>query len=144
MARPRAAPPPLARIIDIAEFRAGLRAFLRHSEHACRNWDLTPQRFQLLLAVKGASDGTERSSISTAADRLQLSPNSVTELCARAEEAGLIERAPSDDDRRVVFLRATPEGERRLLGALAESDQYRTELLRAFEALAANLRTATP
>jgi DNA-binding MarR family transcriptional regulator len=133
----------LARVIDIAEFRAGLRVFLRHSERVCRNWDLTPQRFHLLLAVKGAADGSEQSSIGTVADRLQLSRNSVTELCARAEEAGLIERTSSEDDRRVVVLRATREGERRLLGALAESDEYRAELLTAFEALAANLRTTT-
>jgi DNA-binding MarR family transcriptional regulator len=143
VARARTDAPTLARIIDIAEFRAGLRAFLRHSEYACRNWDLTPQRFHLLLAVKGAVDGSEQSSITTVADRLQLSRNSVTELCARAEEAGLIERAPSEDDRRVVFLRTTPEGERRLLGALAESDEHRAELVTVFEALAANLRTAS-
>jgi DNA-binding MarR family transcriptional regulator len=140
----RSTPPevPLDRIVDIAEFRAGLRAFLRHSEHACRRWGLTPQRFQLLLAIKGAADGTEQSSISTIADRLQLSRNSVTELCTRAEEAGLVERASSDEDGRVVMLSLTAEGERRLLGALDETDQYRTELLAAFDALATTLRIA--
>jgi DNA-binding MarR family transcriptional regulator len=130
---------PQARIIDIAEFRAGLRAFLRHSEHACRAWGLTPQRFQLLLAIKGAADGTEQSNISTIADRLQLSRNTVTELCTRAEEAGLVTRTSSDDDGRVVLLSVTADGERRLLGAL---DEYRTELLAAFDALAGTVHTA--
>jgi DNA-binding MarR family transcriptional regulator len=134
---------PLTRIIEIAEFRAGLRAFLRHSEHACRNWELTPQRFQLLLAVKGAPDGSEQLSVTALAQRLQQSRNSVTELCARAEEAGLIERKTSDEDGRIVFIRSTTDGERRLLGVLAESDQFRAELLAAFNAITRSLDTAT-
>jgi DNA-binding MarR family transcriptional regulator len=140
----RSTPPevPLDSVVDIAELRAGLRAVLRHSEHACRRCGLTPQRLQLLLAIKGAADGTEQSSISTNADRLQLSRNSVTELCTRAEEAGLVERASSDKDARLVMLSLTAEGEHRLLGALDETDQYRTELLAAFDALATTLRTA--
>jgi DNA-binding MarR family transcriptional regulator len=140
--RAGAAATPLDRIIDIAEFRAGLRAFLRHSEHACRTFDLTPQRFQLLLAIKGATDGSGQSSVTTLADRLQASRNSVTELCSRAEEAGLVQRASSAEDGRLVLLSVTAEGERRLLGVLGATDAYRDELLTAFEALAGTLRTA--
>src|SRR4051812_46721843 len=134
---------PLTRIMEIAEFRAALRAFLRHSEHVCRNRGLTPQRFQLLLAVVGAPDGSEQLTVTALAERLQQSRNSVTELCARAEEAGLIERRDSEDDGRIVFIRSTKDGERRLLAVLAESDQFRAELLAAFDAIATHLRTAT-
>jgi DNA-binding MarR family transcriptional regulator len=66
---------------------------------------------------------------------LQLSRNSVTELCARAEEIGLIRREPSATDQRVVYLRLTEEGDRRLRGVLLESDLLRRDLDDAFQRL---------
>lgn len=134
---------PLVRIMRIAEFRAGLRSFLRDNERVCRNWDLTPQRQLLLLALKGAPDGSERLSFTELAERLQLSRNTVTELCARAEAAGLIRREPSQTDQRVVYLRVTDEGERRLLGVLTENDASRRELVAAFDELGETLRGAS-
>ena len=127
---------PLERFIKIAEFRASLRTFLRHNERACRHHGLTPQRYLLLLAIKGAADGSERLSFSEVAERLELSPNTVSELCARAEEAGLLTRERSTADGRVVFLRVTPEGERRAAGVIRDSDSERAELLAKFEELA--------
>ena len=134
---------PLVRIIRIAEFRAGLRSFLRNQERASRNWGLTPQRHLLLLALKGAPDGSERLSFTDLAERLQISRNTVTELCARAEKEGLVVREPSTEDQRVTYLRATAEGERRLLGVLNETDDFRGELMNAFEELAETLRKAS-
>lgn len=127
----------------VAEFRLGLRAFLHDSERVCRRWELTPQRYLLLLAIKGAADGSERLSFSELATSLLLSRNTVTELCARAEEAGLLRREGSLTDQRVVYLRLTAEGERRLAGVLDESDAYRRDLVHAFDALARSLRLAT-
>lgn len=135
---------PRERIMRIAEFRAGLRSFLRHNERACRNWELTPQRYQLLLAVKGAPDGSERMSFTELARRLELSRNTVTELCARAEEAGLLTREASETDQRVVYLRATREGERRLFGVIRESDGLRKELVQVFEELSDAFHLAAP
>jgi hypothetical protein len=43
----------------------------------------------------------------------------------------------------VVYLRLTPEGERRLDGALLENEQYRRELSQAFGVLAETYRIAT-
>lgn len=122
--------------MELAAFRAHLRAFLRHNERTCREWGLTPQRYLLLLAIKGAPDGSERLSLTDAAERLQLSRNTVTELCTRAETAGLLRREPSTTDARVVYLRVTPEGERRLSGVVGASDGSRDELLRSFDELA--------
>jgi DNA-binding MarR family transcriptional regulator len=133
----------LERVIDIAEFRACLRAFLRHSEHVARHWDLTPQRYALLLAIKGAPDGAEQLTVSEVADRLQLSRNSVTELVNRAEEIGLVRRTQADHDQRVVYLTLTPEGERRLMGALVENEGARRDLARVFDAVARSFRAAT-
>lgn len=134
---------PLQRIIHVAEFRAGVRQFLRHNDDVCRRWDLTPQRYSLLLAIKGARDRSERLSFTGVAEQLQLSRNTVTELCARAEEIGLIEREPSESDQRVIYLRVTSEGERRLCGVLHESEEDRRALKDAFEHLSETFRIAT-
>ena len=142
--RPQDDPFSPARIVKIADFRARLTSFLRHSERICAKWDLTPQRYLLLLTIKGAPDGDERMSFTQIAERLQLERNTVTELCARAEQAGLIRREPSAIDQRVVYLRLTREGERRLRGALLETDDLRRELAGAFEELRDSFETAWP
>lgn len=133
---------PLERVMEIAEFRAGLRRFLRDSEQVSRRWGLTPQRYLLLLQVKGAPDGSERLSFTALADRLKVSPNTVTELVTRAEQAGLVRRERSGGDQRVVFVRLTEEGERRLQGVLDESDGARRALIRSFEELQKTFKTA--
>ena len=103
-----------------AALRAAVRAFLHRGEQAARRAGLTPQRQLLLLMVKGAPDGSERASIGDLAGRLCLAQNTVTELVARAETAGLQIREPSATDGRVVYLRVTAEGERRLAATVAE------------------------
>jgi DNA-binding MarR family transcriptional regulator len=133
---------PLERVMQIAEFRAGLRQFLRESEDVARRWGLTPQRYLLLLQVKGAPDGTERLSFTALAERLKVSPNTVTELVTRAEQVGLVQRERSGGDQRVVFVRLTEEGERRLHGVLEESDEARRELIRSFDELQKTFKTA--
>jgi DNA-binding MarR family transcriptional regulator len=132
----------LERVIRIAEFRSQLRSFLRHSERRCRSLGLTPQRFLLLLMIEGTPDGSRRARFTDLAARLQLERNTVTELCARAEEAGLIVREASALDKRVVYLRLTKEGDRLLQRALAETDDVRRELLAAFALLADAFRAA--
>jgi DNA-binding MarR family transcriptional regulator len=112
----------------VAEFRAALRRFLRRSERVARASGLTPQRYLLLLMIKGAPDGSRRSTVTELAARLQLAQSSVTELVGRAEEAGLVEREQSSDDGRVAFLRLTQEGERRLDRAFTDLEHERGEL----------------
>jgi DNA-binding MarR family transcriptional regulator len=134
---------PLDRVIRIAAFRSQLRSFLRHSERSCLAVGLTPQRFLLLLMIDGSPDGSRRASFTELAVRLQLERNTVSELCARAEEAGLIARQASALDKRVVYLRLTKEGDRLLQRALAETDDVRRELVDAFELLAGAFLTAS-
>jgi DNA-binding MarR family transcriptional regulator len=97
-----------------AAFRAELRRFLRRSEECARAHALTPQQHMLLLMIAGTDDGT--STVSALVDELQLTQSAVTELVQRAEEAQLVARRPSATDRRVVELRLTAEGRRRLDG----------------------------
>lgn len=117
--------------IRVAEFRASLRRFLRRSETVARAHGLTPQRYQLLLMVKGAPDRSERASVSDLARRLSLAQSTVTELIGRAEDAGLLRREPSTEDARVAYLRLTDEGEQRLAATLAALEEDREMLARA-------------
>ncbi len=100
--------------IALAGLRSSLRVFMRKTEQTARRSGLTPQRHLLLLMIKGAPDGSERSTVTELSERLQLAQSTVTELVRRAEDAGLIVREQSESDGRVVYLRLTPEGERRL------------------------------
>jgi DNA-binding MarR family transcriptional regulator len=122
----------LDELIEAAELRARLRRFEHQSELVAERHGLTPRRYLLLLMIKGAADGSECATITQLARRMRLQRHSVTELVARAEGAGLIERATSDRDRRVVYLRLTAEGERRLLRCFhdnAVERRFLTELL---------------
>ena len=118
--------------VRAAELRSALRRFLRDSERTARHCGLTPQRYLLLLMIKGAPGGRERSTVTELADRLQLAQSTVTELVGRAEEAGLVTRKTSAEDGRVALLRLTPEGERRLDLAFESLETERQELLSTF------------
>src|SRR5215471_10628722 len=113
--------PTIGDVIAVAEFRSALRHFMRRSEKIARQSGLTPQRYSLLMMIKGAPDGTEQST--------------VTELVRRAESAGLIEREQSQRDARVAHLRLTPEGERRLMSSFTALETERAQLRDAFASL---------
>ena len=130
---------PTSDIVAVAEFRAALRSFLRRTERIARQSGLTPQRYLLLLMVKGAPDGSEQSTVTELAERLQLAQSTVTELVSRAEETGLIEREQSDTDARVAHLRLTEEGERRLMLAFTGLATERSNLRNTFAHLNAEI-----
>jgi len=114
--------------IAVAEFRAALRQFLRRTERIARSSGLTPQRYLLLLMIKGSKSGDEQSTVTELSERLQLAQSTVTELVRRAEEAGLIERERSSSDARVAHLRLSSEGERRLNKAFTSIASERSAL----------------
>jgi DNA-binding MarR family transcriptional regulator len=120
------------RVIEVADFREALRRFLRTSERVARQSGLTPQRYLLLLMIKGARDGSEKSTVTELAERLQLAQSTVTELVSRAEDAGLVEREQSQSDARVAHLRLTPQGEDRLERSFTALATERAQLREAF------------
>ncbi len=122
-------------VASVAEFRAALRQFLRGSERNARAAGLTPQRYLLLLMIKGASDHSEQSTVTELAERLQLAQSTVTELVRRAEETGLVERERSPADGRIAHLRLTAEGERRLAASFTSNETERKALRDAFRHL---------
>jgi DNA-binding MarR family transcriptional regulator len=116
---------------SVADFRVALRRFGNEAERVARENGLTPRRYLLLLMIKGAPDLSERSTVTELAERLSLAQSSITELVARAETAGLVRREPSSDDARVVYLRLTPEGERRFVNAFRSLQAERDALRKA-------------
>ena len=116
----------------LARFRFGIRRYLRFSEEIVRRHGLTPQQYQLLLALKGFP-GREWATVGELAERLQLRHHSTGELVDRAQGQQLVRRAPDPDDARVVRVDLAPEGDRILteLSAL-----HRDELERMASVLA--------
>ena len=127
-ARKDAEDPSLQDYQAAADLRAAIRLFQRRTEDVARRHGLTPQRHALLLMIKGAPDGSERSTVTALAERLQLAQSTVTELVARAERVGLIAREPDDEDARVSHLRLTPEAARRLAATSAVLARERERL----------------
>jgi len=120
---------PLDEVLRAAEFRRRLRRFIAHGDAHVRQAGLTPQRYLLLLAIKGAPDGSEARTIGQLADDLQLAQSSVTELVDRATTVGLVVRVPGDDDARTVLVRLSGKGEERLERALLAVRADREQLL---------------
>jgi DNA-binding MarR family transcriptional regulator len=97
----------------LAELRTGLRRFLHWSEEGAEALGLTAMQHQLLLAIRG-HPGPDAPSVGAIAASLLLRPHSATELIDRAEDAGLVRRSVDRADHRVVRLRLTSLGRRRL------------------------------
>ena len=114
-----------------AEFRSELRKFLRRSEDLARLNGLTPRQHLLLLQIAGAPDGT--TTVSALVTALALTQSAVTELVQRAEQAGLVQRAGSKTDGRVIHLSLTAEGERRLAAVHDALGPERAELRQVIE-----------
>ncbi|SDY20052.1 DNA-binding transcriptional regulator, MarR family [Modestobacter sp. DSM 44400] len=126
--------PPLSKedFEALARFRFGIRRYLRFSEETVRGRGVTPQQYQLMLALKGFP-GRDWAVIRELADRLQLRHHSVGELVNRAEAEGLVQRVPDPIDARAVRVLLTAAGEQ-LLSRL--SALHRDELRRMDAVLA--------
>lgn len=115
----------------LATFRFAIRSYLRFSEDTVRAHGISPQQYQLMLALAGFP-GREWATVKELAERLQLKHHSVVELVNRAQQQDLVARAPDPDDARVVrvVLTATGESALSLLSAL-----HRDQLQRMSSAL---------
>ena len=108
----------------LSEFRYQIRRFERFSEDVVQAEGITPLQYLLLLHVKGYPDRSF-ATVGELAHRLQAKPHGVVALVTRCEEHALVERRPSETDRRQVEVHLLPAGER-MLARLAEL--HRTEL----------------
>lgn len=110
----------------LARFRFGIRRYLRFSEEVVRRHGLSPQQYQLLLALAGAP-GRDWALVRELAEWLQVRHHSVVELINRAQAQSLVRREPDPDDARAVRVRLSEQGEL-LLARL--SALHRDELAR--------------
>ncbi len=118
----------------LANVRTTLRQLVRQTELEASQLGLTPQQYQLMLAIRG-TPGREWASISELAERLQIRHNAVIGLVSRAESRGLVRRVQDGQakDRRIVQVYLTTEGTV-ALNVLASA--LRSERLRVRTALA--------
>lgn len=103
----------------LSTFRYKLRCFLRFSEDAARDEGITALQYQLLLHTQGFA-GRQWASVSEIAERLQTQLHGVVALVTRCEEAGLVQRKPSVQDRRQVEVHLLPAGRRKLVRLAAQ------------------------
>jgi DNA-binding MarR family transcriptional regulator len=122
-------------LVRTAAFRSELRRFLHRTETATQEAGLTPQRYDLLLMIKTAANGSESSTVTQLCRDLDLRQTAVTELVKRTEEAGLITRERSADDGRVFELRLTAEGDTRLMQVFDALTNERHAFVEAFREL---------
>lgn len=120
-------------LVRTAAFRSQLRRFLQRSDAVTADVGLTPQRYDLLLQLKASPTG--HSTVTELGRRLHLRQTAVTELVKRAEEAGLITRLQSEEDRRVFELRLTPEGESYLMRVFTLLEDDRAAFVESFRTL---------
>lgn len=118
-------------IRNLAWFRYNLRKFLRFSEKAARQCEVTPQQHQLMLGVAGYT-GRGTATVSELAEFLQERHNSVVGLVERAAQRGLVRKEHDTNDRRFVLVSLTPRGEQ-ILTRLTEL--HKEEVQAAREAL---------
>jgi DNA-binding MarR family transcriptional regulator len=97
----------------LAAFRYELRKFLRFSEQAALDAFLAPQQYLALLAIEGFP-GRNRITVGELSERLQIAAHSAAELVNRLEAGDLVNRRPSDEDRRRVYVALTSKGRRKL------------------------------
>jgi len=128
-------------LMRAAAFRSELRRFLRRSEVLVAEVGLTPQRYDLLLQLKAAPEG--HSTVTELGKRLYLRQTAVTELVKRAEEAGLVQRRRSDDDRRVFLLELTEDGDSRVTRVFNALRRDRAAFAQAFDELDLQFRAST-
>lgn len=98
---------------QLAQFRYGLRRFLRFSEHAARAAGVTPQQHQLMLGIAGFT-GRGWATISELREFLQERHNAVVALVNRAVDAKLVRKTPVARDRRFVRVDLTSTGRAKL------------------------------
>ena len=130
-----------AAIEHAAAFRAELRRFLARTDTATTHAGLTPQRYDLLLAIKAAGG---QATINELCSYLQMRQTAVTELVKRAEEAKLTVRTQSTVDRRAVVVTITAEAETRLKRGVDALHEDRVALGDALELLAETFRGPVP
>jgi DNA-binding MarR family transcriptional regulator len=111
---------PKATAEALAAFRFLLRRFIRFSEERALKVGVTPQQYQLILAVEG-QPGRDWATISDLAEALQIQHHAVVGLAQRCEDNGLVMKTRDSEDRRQVCVSLTEKG-RSVFAAIAREN----------------------
>jgi DNA-binding MarR family transcriptional regulator len=107
----------------LAGFRFALRSFLAFSERAAAEAGVSPQQYQAMLAIKGAS-GREALTILELSEQLLIRHHTAGELVTRLAKQGLVTRLDDPNDGRRVLVKLTAKAEKALQGlALAHFEE---------------------
>jgi DNA-binding MarR family transcriptional regulator len=111
----------------LAGFRLAMRRFLAAAEGISKSAGLTQAQYQALLAIK--TWPSHAMTMGDLAEQLLLTHHGAVQLVDRMARVGVVERAPSQTDRRSVIVRLTPEGEAQMeaLAALHLREVLRQE-----------------
>ncbi len=120
----------------LASFRYSLRQFLHFSGEEAAEAGLTPQQYQAMVVIKGFP-GRDRVTIGELAEWLLIRHHSAVGLVNRLVAQGLVERVGAEEDRRVVYISLTAQGEELLNQLVA---RHREELRRIGNSLAQSLQ----
>jgi len=116
-----------------AVLRKVLRHFYNQSAVVVKDYGLTNERYELLLAIRAAGIADRRTTIPELAIELELALSSITQLVRRAHDAGLIDRQVCAQDARVRYLALTAAGEELVTAAAARLGPERERLIRALQ-----------
>lgn len=111
----------------LVELASTLRATVIPLSRALRATDtgLTPTQ----LSVLGAINRNGPLSMGELADRQRLSPAMISRVVTSLADAGMVERSPSEEDRRVCYVRVSPDGMRWIEENRATRDAWLAERL---------------
>lgn len=93
----------------LANFRYTLRTFLGFSETAALAHGVTPQQYQVLLAIEGYP-GRDWVTIGELAEQMRVAHHSAVGLVDRLEKLALVRRETAKEDRRRVRVSLTVKG----------------------------------
>ena len=99
---------------QLSEFRYQMRRFERFSGQAAQDEGITPLQYLLLLHIKGYPD-RDWATVGELAERLQAHHHGVVALVSRCEALDLVQRKPSEIDRRQVEVHLLKPGEKMAL-----------------------------
>lgn len=95
-------------------------AFLGKADRHIRTLGLTPSQFDVIVTL-GDTEGMTCKELS---EKTLVTKGTLTGVLDRLAAKGLIERIPSQQDRRAIFIRLTPKGEERFKKVFPDQVYY--------------------
>jgi len=95
-------------------------AFLGKADRHIRSLGLTPSQFDVIVTL-GDTKGMTCKELS---EKTLVTKGTLTGVLDRLADKGLVERIPSQEDRRSIFVRLTPKGEERFKKVFPDQIYY--------------------